>query len=271
MNQEALVDDLLYRALNDIKPFAPKKEEFKDTVIWNTIVNDINLNSYADCIFLSNNTSDFYNEDHSLLHDHLMKDIPTGANLKMYRNINDLLVSPEFVSDQQTFNSLNHIIQGKVSNKLKQIVGKINEEYLKNKLNNDFLYGLQSELMIHFNHIVNHSSNEFNMYFPLIDTDLVRIDVIKTNPNFFMEAVVLKVTEVLEYDIISGEDDITVLCKLNTIPKLKILSNFQEGKRFENYELSISLSFVINRDEIFEDFDIASCSPTLNQWLFAKR
>lgn len=76
------LDDIIYRSLNNIKPFKDKKEEFKDTVIWKTYVEHVKKQSGSNFFFISNNKSDFYKESPQkgdsnqkvYLHEDLLKD-----------------------------------------------------------------------------------------------------------------------------------------------------------------------------------------------------
>jgi len=264
MNPEELIEDLLHRALNYIKPFGVKKEEFKDTVIWKTIVSDILHQEYDYCIFLSNNTSDFYNEDKSSLHDDLMKDVPTTVNLKTYKSMNDLLGSDEFTSQQQVLNSSINVTRNRLT-KLEVLTSKIDKDYLLNKLRYEYREDVQTEIQIFFDHLHSHSTEQINDYFPLIDLDRTRYLKMRMESNYFMQQVNLEISEINEIDIIVGEltnkEDVIIVCNLIVIPKLKIFEEIYSSWELERAKLNIKISFVINSEEKLYEFDMSSCYP----------
>lgn len=66
-------DDILERAIQEIKPFSKGKAEFKDAVIWTTYYSHAKKELLQNCHFLTNNKSDFTNPNGGL-HDDLKKD-----------------------------------------------------------------------------------------------------------------------------------------------------------------------------------------------------
>lgn len=268
MNPEELIDDLLYRALNYIKPFAAKKEEFKDTVIWKTVISDIIHNDYSNCIFLTNNTSDFYNDDNSLLHEHLLNDVPDSVSLITYKSMNDLLSSDEFTLEQRVPDA--SVVTSSVATsrelmkKLSVLIGDINKDYLLDKLRNEYLEDVQSDLMLIFDHLSS-EPERFKSYFPLIAADLTRYLKMRVESNYFMNHVDLDITDLNDYEIIFdpnlGRDDIVIICDLIVVPKLKLFKDIYAGWEFEAAKLNIKMSFAINIDEKLSEFDISFCLP----------
>lgn len=268
MNPEELIDDLLYRALNHIKPFAARKEEFKDTVIWKTVMSDIINNNYSNCIFLTNNTSDFYNDDNSILHEHLLKDIPDSVSLITYKSMNDLLSSDEFTLEQGIPNA--SVITSSVetsrelAKKLSVLIGNINKDYLLGKLRNEYLEDVQSDLMLLFDHLSN-EPERFKIFFPLIAKDIDHYLKMRIESNYFMDHVNLDITNLKDYEIIYepniGRDEIIIVCDLIVVPSLRLFKNMYAGWELELAKLNIEMSFAINIDEKLSEFNISYCLP----------
>ncbi|RDB32063.1 PIN domain-containing protein [Exiguobacterium sp. RIT594] len=269
MNPEELIDDLLYRALNHIKPFAAKKEEFKDAVIWKTVISDIINNKYSDCIFLTNNTKDFYNDDNSILHDDLLKDIPDSVSLITYKSMNDLLSSDEFTLEQGVRDgsvvTSSFATSRELMKKLGEVIGNINKDYLLDKLRNEYLEDVQSDLMLIFDHLSNEPEG-FESYFPLIAKDLTRYLKMRVESNYFMDHVALDITDLNNYEIIfdpNSREDIVIVCDLIVVPKLKLLKDVYAERELETAKLNIKMSFAIDIDEKLSEFNISFCLPVI--------
>ena len=79
--KDNLLGELINRAVNKIKPFSEKKEEFRGGVIWLSCVNYAKVNGYEKLYIISNNSNDFADKAGSLnLHPDLRKDF-TNAYL----------------------------------------------------------------------------------------------------------------------------------------------------------------------------------------------
>ena len=262
MDQSQLVEELLHRALNGIKPFAPKKEEFKDTVIWMTIVNDVEINGYTESIFISNNTSDFYDESKSSLHEHLLSDIPKGTSIKTFMSINDFFTSKEFLSNHSSLNSSIKVTKGVIPRDIKQIASKVDEKYIYDRLKGEYHTEFKTEMMRVFNHIAFNAPERFEAYFPLIEKDAARKRLMVSNSNYFMDEVNVEIDEVISCEVMLEKEFIIVICELNILPSLKIFEDIYPNLLFtESVKLNITMSFSINRNEQFEEFDITSCTP----------
>lgn len=66
--------DIVNKAINKIKPFTENKSELKDALIWKAYSSYVEENKLSDCVFLTNNTSDFCGKDKSKVHSELLKD-----------------------------------------------------------------------------------------------------------------------------------------------------------------------------------------------------
>jgi len=87
--EDNLMGELINRAVNKIKPFSEKKEEFRDGVIWLSCVKYAKANNYEKLYIISNNSNDFADKKDSLeLHNHLKNDFP---NAYLVRNVGGFL------------------------------------------------------------------------------------------------------------------------------------------------------------------------------------
>ncbi|MFF2287308.1 PIN domain-containing protein [Peribacillus butanolivorans] len=69
-----ILPELIDRAVNRIKPFKEKKSEFRDAATWLTYAKYTEENNLADCYFITENVSDFYDDNKENLHPDLLKD-----------------------------------------------------------------------------------------------------------------------------------------------------------------------------------------------------
>ncbi|WP_437834606.1 PIN domain-containing protein (plasmid) [Niallia taxi] len=82
-----LLAELIYRAVNRIRPFKEGKSEFRDAVTWLTYKDYIEKNQLIDCYFISNNVNDFFDNDKVKLHPDLIKD---NIDIKPFVNFTKL-------------------------------------------------------------------------------------------------------------------------------------------------------------------------------------
>jgi len=90
-----LLPEIVERSVKRIKPFTESKTELKDTIIWLTYARHIEKNDINDCVFLTDNVSDFCDlakNKHGIveIHDDLKKDC---NRFKVYRSTSELLRS----------------------------------------------------------------------------------------------------------------------------------------------------------------------------------
>jgi len=67
-----LLPELIKRSIHRIKPFSENKEEFRDAIIWLSYTKYVEENGLYNCIFITNNKTDFYEGEE--LHPDLKKD-----------------------------------------------------------------------------------------------------------------------------------------------------------------------------------------------------
>ncbi|MBV9962448.1 MAG: DUF4935 domain-containing protein [Parafilimonas sp.] len=74
--------ELVKRGIQKIKPFSLKGEEFRDALLWLTILDYIKQDQYDDNVFISANVKDFADEQRKDLHHILRKELSEN-NLKL--------------------------------------------------------------------------------------------------------------------------------------------------------------------------------------------
>ncbi|MEY8742773.1 PIN domain-containing protein [Bacillales bacterium AN1005] len=87
-----LLPELIHRSVNRIMPFKEVKSEFRDAVTWLTYKDYIEKNQLNDCYFISNNVTDFFDNDKVKLHPDLIKD---NVDIKPFINFNKLKESDD--------------------------------------------------------------------------------------------------------------------------------------------------------------------------------
>ena len=73
--KDAYFKEVINRAIKRIKPCSSKGEEFRDSILWLTILDCIKSNRYDDCVFISNNVNDFADDSGKCLHASLLKEL----------------------------------------------------------------------------------------------------------------------------------------------------------------------------------------------------
>lgn len=256
MDHELLVNDLLHRALNSVKPFSPHKEEFKDTMIWKTIIHDIKINNYEKSIFISGNVSDFYDEEGKYFHQHLKNDIPEGVTLSNYLSLSKFIESDEFKMELEVKIS-SDLEPSKITvEKLKRISQKIDSEYIEGKLRHEYMYNVIQQLN-QFSYNLSKNVSHYQTYFPLLVKDIVQM---QTNKNYFEDFVSLIITEVQGIKITTEDNFLIVSCELVVIPQLITSTSLHPAEILRSY-LVMSISFTINENEEFNEFDSSYIYP----------
>ena len=86
-----ILPEVIDRAIKRKKPFSDKKEEFRDCIIWLTYAKKAEEDNLDNCIFITNNTSDFCNKDNEL-HEDLLED---SKRFRVHKNSYEFLVNEE--------------------------------------------------------------------------------------------------------------------------------------------------------------------------------
>ena len=120
------LEELINRSILRKKPSDGNGGQFRDTLIWLTIINFVEK-SNSNCIFISENTKDFADNNTLELHDELELDLPKKANnFKYFKNLNSFNESVAKKVDLINFDWLIKIIEKD------KIYSLIEEEISKN-------------------------------------------------------------------------------------------------------------------------------------------
>jgi hypothetical protein len=84
-----ILPELVKRSINRIKPFSNNKQEFRDCIIWLTIVEEIKTNNLKENFFLTNNVHDFYDESKENIHKDLQNDC---KEIKPHKSVKEFVI-----------------------------------------------------------------------------------------------------------------------------------------------------------------------------------
>lgn len=86
------LNEIVYRAINRIKPIDAKGQQFRDVILWLSIKKLLKETSMISAAFISNNTRDFASSDKANLHPNLEKEITDdNTSLIYYISLNDFI------------------------------------------------------------------------------------------------------------------------------------------------------------------------------------
>jgi len=84
-----MLEESIRRAINKIRPCSENKEEFRDTLIWLTVISVAEEQDERNVVFITNNTTDFCDSDGNL-HEQLKNDLQEkNINVYFYKTLND--------------------------------------------------------------------------------------------------------------------------------------------------------------------------------------
>lgn len=190
-------EEIVKRAIKKVKPFKDEDKGYRDTLIWLSFLAFLKKNNTENVAFINNNSSDFYNQDKTDLHDDLKNDI------------NFFEIKNSF----QVFESIKDFIDKEVGTKHKYTANTIMEEFI---YPNEFLIEEMLESYINsqspkwFTELMKNHSRAFNKLafltnfsFHIVegieDPDLLNWEPIEDNSFFgellfFLRIVELKFT-----------------------------------------------------------------------------
>lgn len=256
MDQEKLVDDLLHRALYSIKPFKEGKEEFKDAMIWNTIIHDIKNNEYKNCIFITANVKDFYSIDKVSLHQDLINDIPKGVSIKSYKSLDELVLTDEVQAELEAI-KLSSEVDKTFDDNLGKIFNKIDKEYLYEKLQKSYEFYVSQSLGDHSYNLAYNTPEYYAFYFPLLFS---RMQYFKDFEQNFAREIVVDILNINDFTVIEEENYIMVYCDMDIIPKvIEDMEDYPDIMEFAT--LNARISFTIDENEKFEEFEMTYITP----------
>lgn len=236
--KNSYLPEVVKRAIKRKKPFAPgNKQEFRDCLIWLSYSEMAERDDLENCFFITNNVSDFYDNDKESLHPELRKD---SSKFTLYK------ISKHLIQNEEDLIS-------KMKNKrLKELFDEImfTDKELAKLLNNK----KKSYISEIYDYISKISSSLFDMSnYKYEDTVITLDDVIIKNINNW------------EKDLIG--DEIIISCNFITeclISKIMFkeridgsFANAQKGI-IENIELTISFS--ANFEKRYDNFETDNIS-----------
>lgn len=263
IDKDYLLKDIMYRALNGIRPFSEGKEEFKDTIIWHTVIEDIKQNKYTKCFFVSNNNSDFFEQNSvdnktrvASFHKDLLQDIPEGVYLIPFRSLKDLIEETKELIESYNAESLTTVDSEEdvtSDHGLQEV--NLNEEYVKSIVSEYIYDNLQS----YFVHIFKAYRDQFRRYFPLINPESSGYTDIE---NLYNEEIIIRVNRISNISAYRIKNSTKVICNVYATALMSFMESFgnYSPEDYEENEFVASVSFSIDTDEQIKDFDTSRIS-----------
>lgn len=264
IDKDYLLNDIMHRALNCIRPFSAGKEEFKDTIIWHTVIEDIKQNEYTKCFFISNNNSDFFEKNSvdnktetASFHKDLLKDIPEGVQLLPLRSLNNLIEETKDMFEPQNDVSLKSEDSEGVGVTIEYAFPEIdlNEEYVEGIVKKH----LYDDFQTFFVQLFKMGDGQFSIYFPLIAPGVGSFTDIE---KLYEAEILIRINRITNLSAFKINDSIKVVCSVHATA----LMNFMESsgsyslEDYEDNEFIASVSFSIDNNQQINDFDTSGIS-----------
>lgn len=187
------LDKAIYRAVNHIRPCSDKKEEFRDTIIWLTLIDMAKMSSEKIMAFITNNTKDFYREDK--LHPDLQRDLEeNGIKILLFTSLSDFIKDHsnkiERYSIEQLVNKVNlEKLNEEIFDEIVRDINTIKREIERQEYEvYDYTELIQCDFR--FQDVAVYEMQEDDHYFvqaELYDEIEVEAEVEKIDPIFFVE------------------------------------------------------------------------------------
>lgn len=115
--QDLFLREVVRRSNERIKPISDKGEEFRDVILWLTILDYLKKERFDETVFISNNIRDFADVSQTSLHQQLQDDLKSqNSTLTYYKSLNDFIdyrvkeiifISKEWLVDHLNWAKLN--------------------------------------------------------------------------------------------------------------------------------------------------------------------
>ncbi len=115
--KDSYLKEIIKRSNERIKPFSQKGEEFRDAILWLSILDFLQKKNYTITIFITNNIKDFADESQLNLHPDLQYDLKKqNSNLQFYSSLDHFIrekaikvnfITKEWLIDNLDWNRLN--------------------------------------------------------------------------------------------------------------------------------------------------------------------
>lgn len=143
---------IVEKAIYKKRPFfTEKKSEIKDCLIWLTYSNYIEKKNLNECFLLTDNVADFCDNDKKSVHKDLLSDT---KRLIIYPSINNFIEDKAVLIEKPKL-EFKEYIDGLV----------INEEYVKQQLEDNFIDQIEQEVSLYIN-----SEKEYQLYGKYVDS-----------------------------------------------------------------------------------------------------
>lgn len=115
--KDSFLKEIIKRSNERIKPISIKGEEFRDTILWLTILDYLDREKFEEVVFISNNIRDFADDNQMVLHPRLQEDLrKQGSNLKYCKSLSEffscyvnkiIFISKEWLIENLDWEKLN--------------------------------------------------------------------------------------------------------------------------------------------------------------------
>ena len=126
------LEEIVTRAINRIKPCSSSGQEFRDTLLWLSLIEIAKNNSIKQLVFISNNIADFADSTGDNLHPTLIEDLSKNKiNIIYFKSIKDFIknqaVKIDFITDEWLEKNLD---LEKISEQVVDIIDRNGERYI---------------------------------------------------------------------------------------------------------------------------------------------
>jgi predicted nucleic acid-binding protein len=138
--KDSYMKEVVHRAINKIKPCSNKGEEFRDTILWLTVLDIAENTNDKQIIFISNNTKEFASESGQELHADLYEETQRrGVRINYFNSLKHFIkshastfsyINEEWINDQINIEEINE--------RFVEIIKKDWSDNLLQRLNSDY-------------------------------------------------------------------------------------------------------------------------------------
>ncbi len=233
-NQFDIYSKIVNRALDNKKPFADGKEEFKDTVIWLSYAHFVEEKSLSNCFFITNNSSEFFNSKKTDLHQDLLEDT---RRIKGYLSIEAFMTAESKLISEATEEAreeayFERLIELGSSKKVKSL------DYIDDLLKEYFTETINDEITFYIDHL--NAVDRYKLFLNFIE--------VQTGPIYKMKMIDVEREvyrdEVVIYGVVQVTHDVSM--------------QITEGLNMGNKSLvhRIDFTFSLDADEIPSNFEV---------------
>ena len=216
--KNSYLQEIVQRSIQRIKPISAKGEEFRDSILWLSIIDYLKVNSRDEVVFISNNVKDFGNSDGTNLHQDLLEELNRNkVKLQYHRSLKDFLqdfaISVDFISKSW-----------------------LKEKIDWDKLNENAIDAVNS---IHYNFFFEYHSRHPNLEEDLHSWQVLEAEFQRDNPTFF----IYETSKSEQYNL-----------ELHLIGNAKIQFENDESsiKIIDDVQFYTQIMVVVNEDEVIE-------------------